>query len=47
MIVMISKTIRFFVSAVEGWMSSSRGAFVVVGDSITDGRESITDENNR
>ncbi|KAJ7100136.1 SGNH hydrolase [Mycena belliarum] len=36
----------FFVSAVETF-STSASAFVIVGDSITDGRESTTDGNNR
>ncbi|KAJ7689479.1 extracellular GDSL-like lipase/acylhydrolase [Mycena rosella] len=36
----------YFVSAVETF-SASASAFVIVGDSITDGRESDTDENNR
>ncbi|KAJ7736822.1 SGNH hydrolase-type esterase domain-containing protein [Mycena metata] len=36
----------YFVSAVETFTSSA-SAFVIVGDSLTDGRESITDENNR
>ncbi|KAJ7778207.1 SGNH hydrolase-type esterase domain-containing protein [Mycena metata] len=36
----------YFVSAVETFTSSA-SAFVIVGDSITDGRESINDENNR
>ncbi|KAJ7029215.1 putative extracellular GDSL-like lipase/acylhydrolase [Mycena alexandri] len=36
----------YFVSAVETFTSSA-SAFVIIGDSLTDGRESITDENNR
>ncbi|KAK6981056.1 extracellular GDSL-like lipase/acylhydrolase [Favolaschia claudopus] len=36
----------FFVSAVETF-SASASAFVIVGDSITDGRESTTDGNTR
>ena len=37
----------FFVSAVETWSPPSTRAFGIVGDSITDGRESITDGNTR
>ncbi|KAK3063668.1 hypothetical protein LTS18_013709 [Coniosporium uncinatum] len=37
----------YFVSAVEAWSSPQAGALVVVGDSITDGRGSSTDANNR
>ncbi|KAI0798259.1 SGNH hydrolase [Abortiporus biennis] len=37
----------YFVSAVEAWSPSSTRAFVVVGDSITDGRGSTTNENDR
>ncbi|KAJ6627909.1 extracellular GDSL-like lipase/acylhydrolase [Mycena sp. CBHHK59/15] len=36
----------YFVSAVETWTTSA-SAFVIVGDSITDGRGSDTDKNNR
>ncbi|KAJ7108603.1 SGNH hydrolase [Mycena epipterygia] len=36
----------YFVSAVETFVASA-SAFVIVGDSITDGRESTTDGNNR
>lgn len=38
---------RFFVSAVEAWSPPASKAFVIVGDSITDGRGSDTNENDR
>ena len=34
-------------SAVEVWSKKSVSAFAIVGDSITDGRGSTTDGNNR
>ncbi|KAI0798183.1 SGNH hydrolase [Abortiporus biennis] len=37
----------FFLSAVEAWSPPSTRSFVVVGDSITDGRGSTTNENDR
>ena len=37
----------YFVSAVETWATSQQSAFAIVGDSITDGRASTTDGNNR
>ncbi|KAL2287228.1 hypothetical protein FJTKL_05737 [Diaporthe vaccinii] len=39
----------YFISAVEGYLptSSSSGALAIVGDSITDGRGSTTDRNDR
>ncbi|KAF3220670.1 hypothetical protein TWF679_008865 [Orbilia oligospora] len=37
----------YFLSAVEGWVNGGKGAFVIVGDSITDGRGSTTNGNNR
>ncbi|OCL14528.1 extracellular GDSL-like lipase/acylhydrolase [Glonium stellatum] len=37
----------YFLSAVEAWASSSSSTFAIVGDSITDGRGSDTDKNNR
>ncbi|KAJ7211204.1 SGNH hydrolase [Mycena pura] len=37
----------YFVSAVETFTTRSASAFVIVGDSLTDGRESDTDKNNR
>lgn len=37
----------YFVSAVETWATSQNSAFVIVGDSITDGRGSDTDQNDR
>ena len=38
---------RYFLSAVEGWVHKTASAFAIVGDSITDGRGSTTDQNNR
>jgi lysophospholipase L1-like esterase len=38
---------RYFISAIEGWVPESTSAFVIVGDSITDGRGSDTDKNTR
>lgn len=37
----------YFLSAVEAWVSQSSSTFAIVGDSITDGRGSDTDKNNR
>jgi len=37
----------YFLSAVEAWVPSTASTFVIVGDSITDGRGSDTDMNNR
>lgn len=37
----------YFLSAVEAWVPSTMSAFAIVGDSITDGRGSDTDKNNR
>ncbi|KAF4551095.1 Hypothetical protein D9617_14g075510 [Elsinoe fawcettii] len=37
----------YFISAVESLERPSAGALVVVGDSITDGRGTVTDANNR
>ncbi|KAI0263062.1 SGNH hydrolase [Gloeopeniophorella convolvens] len=37
----------YFVSAVEAWVPKSNVAFAIVGDSITDGRGSDNDKNNR
>lgn len=37
----------YFVSAVEAWAPPSYGTLALVGDSITDGRGSETDKNNR
>jgi hypothetical protein len=37
----------YYLSAVEGYVSDSDGSFSIVGDSITDGRGSTTDQNNR
>jgi lysophospholipase L1-like esterase len=37
----------YFVSAVEAWVPPTHGTLAIVGDSITDGRGSDTDKNNR
>ncbi|GAB1314559.1 hypothetical protein MFIFM68171_04769 [Madurella fahalii] len=37
----------YFVSAVEAWAPANHSAFVILGDSITDGRGSTDDGNNR
>ncbi|KAL0566948.1 hypothetical protein V5O48_015052, partial [Marasmius crinis-equi] len=37
----------YFLSAVEAWSSRETKAFVIIGDSITDGRGSTTNENDR
>lgn len=37
----------FFLSAVEAWVPTTTSAFAIVGDSITDGRESTDNGNNR
>ncbi|KAH6850704.1 SGNH hydrolase-type esterase domain-containing protein [Chaetomium sp. MPI-CAGE-AT-0009] len=37
----------YFVSAVEAWAAPTTGAFVILGDSITDGRGSTDDGNDR
>lgn len=37
----------FFVSAVEAWSPPATGAFAIVGDSITDGRASYNNANQR
>ena len=37
----------YFLSAVEVWSSPTTGALVILGDSITDGRGSTDDANNR
>jgi lysophospholipase L1-like esterase len=37
----------YFLSAVEAWVPKSQSSFMIVGDSITDGRGSTTDANNR
>lgn len=38
---------RYFLSAIEAWAPTTSRALVIVGDSITDGRGSTTDGNNR
>jgi len=35
------------VSAVEAWAPKNHSAFIILGDSITDGRGSDDDKNNR
>ncbi|KAK3325973.1 SGNH hydrolase-type esterase domain-containing protein [Apodospora peruviana] len=37
----------YFVSAVEAWAPANASAFIILGDSITDGRGSTDDANNR
>ncbi|KAF9068171.1 SGNH hydrolase [Rhodocollybia butyracea] len=37
----------YYVSAVETWTTTPASAFAIIGDSITDGRGSIDNENNR
>ncbi|KAF2760519.1 SGNH hydrolase [Pseudovirgaria hyperparasitica] len=37
----------YYLSAVEAWLPNTSRAFAIVGDSITDGRGSETDKNNR
>jgi lysophospholipase L1-like esterase len=37
----------YFLSSIEAWVPPSYGSLVIVGDSITDGRGSDTDKNNR
>ena len=37
----------YFVSAVEAWAPANHSALVILGDSITDGRGSTDDANNR
>ena len=37
----------YFVSSIEAWVPPTYGSLVVVGDSITDGRGSETNKNNR
>jgi hypothetical protein len=38
---------RYFISGVEAWLPSESSSFVIIGDSITDGRGSTTNANNR
>jgi len=38
---------RYFLSAVEAWLPPQSRGFAIIGDSITDGRGSDTNENNR
>lgn len=37
----------YFLSSIEAWVPKTQGSFLIVGDSITDGRGSTTDGNNR
>ncbi|KAH3944926.1 hypothetical protein HBI25_160650 [Parastagonospora nodorum] len=37
----------YFLSSIEAWAPEKSGSFLIVGDSITDGRGSTTDQNNR
>jgi hypothetical protein len=37
----------YFASAVEAWLPSNTSTLVILGDSITDGRGSTDDGNNR
>ncbi|KAL6705484.1 hypothetical protein ACN47E_006749 [Coniothyrium glycines] len=37
----------YFLSSIEAWVSPKQGSLLVVGDSITDGRGSTTNANNR
>jgi lysophospholipase L1-like esterase len=37
----------YFLSSIEAWVSPKQGSFLIVGDSITDGRGSTNNQNNR
>ena len=37
----------YFISGVEAWAPANTSAFIILGDSITDGRGSTDDANNR
>ncbi|KAH8688041.1 SGNH hydrolase-type esterase domain-containing protein [Phaeosphaeriaceae sp. PMI808] len=37
----------YFLSSVEAWVTPKQGSLLIVGDSITDGRGSTTNQNNR
>lgn len=37
----------YFISSLEAWTTPEKGSFLIVGDSITDGRGSTPDRNNR
>jgi hypothetical protein len=39
--------IKVLLTTVEAWAPSNSSAFVILGDSITDGRGSDNDENDR
>ena len=38
---------RYFISGVESWVPKNYSSFIILGDSITDGRGSTDDGNNR
>lgn len=38
---------RYFISAIEAWSPAEYRTFAIIGDSITDGRGSDTNKNNR
>lgn len=38
---------RYFVTVVEAWAPANASALIILGDSITDGRGSDDDKNNR
>lgn len=37
----------YFLSSIEAWVTPKQGSLLIVGDSITDGRGSTTNQNNR
>lgn len=37
----------YFISSIEAWVPNCVGSLLIIGDSITDGRGSTTDKNNR
>jgi hypothetical protein len=39
--------LRYFLSVVEAWAPKNTTALIILGDSITDGRGSDDDKNNR
>jgi hypothetical protein len=43
----LTKSHRYYVSGVEAWVPANNSAFIILGDSITDGRGSDNDKNNR
>lgn len=44
---MLTIILRYFLSGVESWAPANSSSFVILGDSITDGRGSTDDANNR